>query len=88
MKKEFWKDWKRITKLEEKAIKSLKVAKKIILDNIPKEEIISIYAKGSFVRREMNKYSDVDIITVLKTKKYLKRLKTLANNCSKNPSPL
>jgi predicted nucleotidyltransferase len=77
-KKEFWKDWKRKTKMEEKAIKSLIKGKQIIIKNIPKEEIIAIYAKGSFIRRDMNKNSDVDFVTVLKTKKYLKKLKTLS----------
>ena len=77
MKNEFWKDWKRITKLEEAAIKSLKTARKIILDNLPKEQIVAIYAKGSFVRREMNKKSDVDTITILKERRYLKKLQKL-----------
>ncbi len=78
MNKEFWKDWKRITPHEEKAIKSLKNGKKIILDNIPNEEIVAIYAKGSFIRREMNEKSDVDLFVVLKTKKFLKKLRTLS----------
>ena len=77
MTKEFYTLWKRKTKLEERAIKSLKAAKKIILNNILKKEIIAIYAKGSFVRREMNKKSDVDTVTVLKTSKYLPKLKKL-----------
>ena len=74
---EFWKDWKRKTKLEESAIKSIKIARKIILSEIPKEQIVAIYAKGSFVRREMNKKSDVDTVTILKESKYLKNLKKL-----------
>ena len=69
---EFWKDWKRKNKLEESAIKSIKTARKIILSEIPKEQIVAIYAKGSFVRREMNKKSDVDFVNILKRKKYLK----------------
>lgn len=77
MKVEFYKDWKKITKLEEQAIKSIKSAKKIILENIPREEIISIYVKGSFPRREMNNKSDVDTFTVLKHSKYLKKLQIL-----------
>ncbi len=77
VKYEFWKEWKRKTKLEEAAIKSLKSAKKIILKNISKKEIVSIYAKGSFVRREMNKKSDIDTVTILKTSKFLPKLKKL-----------
>ncbi len=87
MKKEFWKEWKHITKQEKAAIKSLKIAKKVVLNNIPKGEIIAIYAKGSFIRREMNKNSDVDIFTVLKTKKYLKKLKVLGKKVKDNNSP-
>lgn len=74
---EFWKDWKRKTKLEEAAIKSIKSTKRIILKEIPKEEIIAICVKGSFVRREMNKKSDVDTVTILKTREYLPKLKKL-----------
>jgi predicted nucleotidyltransferase len=77
MKTEFWRDWNRKTKLEESAIKSLKAGRDILLSNLPKDKIIAIYVKGSFVRREMNKKSDVDTITILKESKYLKRLKEL-----------
>jgi len=74
---EFWKDWKRKTKLEESAIKSIKMARKIIFYEIPKEQIVAIYAKGSFVRREMNKKSDIDTVTILKESRYLKKLRKL-----------
>jgi len=80
MKKEFWKDWKKVTEIEKNAIKSLLEGKKIILENIPKEEIVSIYVKGSFIRREMNKHSDVDTVTILKNSKYLKKLQKLKKN--------
>lgn len=78
MSKEFWKDWKRKTKLEEAGIKSLKWAKKIILDNIPKSKIIAIYVGGSFVRREMTKKSDVDTWTIITDNKLLKKFDELA----------
>lgn len=87
MKKEFWRDWKRKTKLEETAIKSLKSAKKIILANISKREIIAIYVKGSFVRREMNKKSDVDTVTILKTSKPLAKIKRLEEKYRKEFKP-
>lgn len=83
MKKEFWKDWKEKTEIEEKAIKTLLEGKKIILENIPKEEIVSIYVKGSFPRREMNKKSDVDFVAIVKNNKYLTKLKTLEKKYSK-----
>ena len=75
----FYKNWKNITNLEKKAITSLNKAKRIILKNIPKEEIIAIYVKGSLVTREMNKKSDVDTLTILKHSKYLQKLQTLEN---------
>ena len=50
--KQFWKNWKNLTKLEKSAIKSIKTGKRIIFKNIPKKEIKSIYLKGSFIRRE------------------------------------
>ncbi len=77
MKQEFWKDWKRKTKLEINAIKSLKVAKNIILRNIPKKKIITIYAGGSFIRREMNKRSDVDTYTIVNDSRLLKKFEKL-----------
>ena len=52
--KDFWEDWKRKTKIELKGIEVVKKARQLILNNIPKEEILAIYCKGSFVTREMN----------------------------------
>lgn len=75
--KYFFDSWKTKTELERKAINSLNSAKEIILSNIPKGEIISIYVKGSFIRREMNEKSDVDTVTILKTNKYLPKIKEL-----------
>jgi predicted nucleotidyltransferase len=85
--KEFWEDWKRKTKIEEAGINSVKSAKKIILENIPKEEIISIYVKGSFARREMNKKSDIDTTTILKSSKYTKKLRQLTKKYGNSFKP-
>lgn len=78
MKKDFWKNWKKKTKLEEAAIESLKQAKRIILKNIPKNKIVAIYVGGSFIRREMIKKSDVDTWTVVNDNKLLKKFDELA----------
>lgn len=75
----FYQNWKRKTKLEERAIKSLLVAKKLILNNIPKKQIIAIYAFGSFVRREMNEKSDVDIKVILKESHFVRKMDKLEN---------
>ena len=77
MKKEFWKNWRKITKLEETAIESIKKARRILLQSVPKDRIMAIYVKGSFVRREMTKKSDVDIVPIVKgleTKKAIQKL--------------
>lgn len=78
MKREFWKGWKRKTKLEEAGIKSVKIAKKIILKNIAKSKINSIYVKGSFIRRELVKKSDVDIVVIVNNNLYIKKVKILS----------
>ena len=74
---EFWRGWKRKTELEEAAIKSIKIAKRLILRTIPRNETVSIYAKGSFVRREMNKKSDVDTVTIVKHSRALMKIRWL-----------
>lgn len=78
MKKEFWLGWKNITKQEKAAIRSLIKAKKLILDNIPHKEVIVMYAKGSFPRREMKPWSDVDILVVVSSAKWFHKIKKLA----------
>lgn len=74
---EFWKDWKNVIPLEKKAIKEVKFAKKIILKNILKKEIVSIYVKGSLTHRQLTKKSDVDVVIILKSKKYINKIKKL-----------
>jgi len=87
MKKEFWKDWKRITKLEKDAIKVLKFTKKFILKNIPKKDLIAIYVKGSFIRREMNKNSDIDPTVILRINRNIKKVKRFAKKYKKEFKP-
>ena len=69
--------WQKITfcktKIEKSAIDVLGKGFKIILNNIPKEKIIAIYVKGSFSKRELTKNSDVDVITIVKDTKTLKK---------------
>ena len=87
MTKEFWKDWKRITRLEETAIESLKQGRKIILDNFPKNRIYAIYVKGSFPRRELNKNSDVDLVSILVFTKDLLKMKRLDERYNRSLHP-
>jgi predicted nucleotidyltransferase len=67
-----------ITKAETSAQK----AKELILREIPNEEIISIYIKGSLARQELNADSDVDIVVILKTDKYFPQLYMLSDDSS------
>jgi len=73
----FMKNWKNLSSIESNAIKTLQKGVKIILKNIPKESIVSIYLAGSFPRREMNKKSDVDTYTIVNDSKYLENLQQL-----------
>ncbi len=74
---EFWRDWKHKTKIEEQAIKSIKKAKNVLFSNIPRDKIYAIYIKGSFVRREMNEKSDVDIVPVATDNIALEKIRKL-----------
>lgn len=73
----FWKGYKNKSQIENKAIESIEKALSFLFDNIPKEKIISVYIKGTFVTREMNRNSDVDIVPILKDIKTLKELQEL-----------
>lgn len=75
--KEPWRAWKKKTKREKAAIASLKEGKKIILENIPKKNIIAIYVKGSFIRREMNEKSDVDLLTIVDDNRVINKIEKI-----------
>lgn len=77
MKKEFWRDWKKKTNLEKRAIKSIQKVKRILFQEIPKEKIYALYVKGSFVRREMKENSDVDIVPITYDNKTLEMIQRL-----------
>ncbi len=76
-KSDFWEEWKNKTSIEKKAIKSIDKAKRILFKNIPKKKIFAVYIKGSFVRREMNEKSDVDIAPITFDNKTLEKIKRL-----------
>ena len=57
--------------LLERAEISLQKAKELILEHIPNKEIQAIYVKGSYIQGELKEDSDIDIVVILKTKKYL-----------------
>ncbi|MFC1686200.1 nucleotidyltransferase domain-containing protein [Nanoarchaeota archaeon] len=86
--KEFWKDWKKTNELEKGAIKAIKTAEKIILKTLPKKKIISIYVGGSFVRRDMNKWSDLDVWAITSDVKSLKTIKKLKKKYGEKHKPV
>ncbi len=73
--------------LKQKAEFSIEKAKRVILNNIPDEEIISIYVKGSYAQGELQPDSDVDVVVILKTEEYLPKVYTLDTNTS-NPTEI
>lgn len=72
-----WKKWENITPFEQEAITSALAARRIITTHIPRDEIVAIYLKGSFIRREMTPTSDVDTLTILRHSRYLPVLKKM-----------
>lgn len=74
MKRYFFDNWKNKSELEFEAVKTFKRGLKILLGSLPHDKTISIYLKGSFIRREMNKHSDVDFYVITKDLKTLNRV--------------
>lgn len=74
---DFLYNWKNLKDLEGNGIQILKEGIDIIFKEIPKENIIAIYLKGSFSRREMNKGSDVDVGVIVNSDFALKKLNEL-----------
>ena len=75
MNYKFWKDWKNKTTLEKRYIKSLENALTWLKNQTFAKDIISVYVKGSFVDRELNKDSDIDVVPIVKNKKILTLLR-------------
>jgi len=82
-----WKSWKNLSPLEILAIKNVEVGKRLILKHLSPTEIISIYLKGSFLRREMNEDSDLDFFVVVKTAKSLSKFKKIKREINPTKKP-
>lgn len=76
----FLNTWNNLTSLEIEGIEVLKKGMKIIFEEIPLNDIICIYLKGSFLRREMTPKSDVDVVVIVKNKSSLVKLNQLQND--------
>lgn len=77
MANEFWRAWTNRTPAEDAAIRTLNAARKTIIETIPNDELIAIYAKGSLVRRELTARSDVDTLTIVRHSRWLRTLTEL-----------
>jgi len=75
IKNKFWEKWKDISDIEVGAFETLNFGFKSIFEILPKNIIISIYVKGSFPLRQMDKDSDVDFVVVIKDSSYLEKIK-------------
>lgn len=61
----FYKSWKNKTPLEKKYIEALEKALEWMKKQNFIKKVIAIYVKGSFVFREINEKSDIDVVPVL-----------------------
>ncbi|MBS3147848.1 hypothetical protein J4219_03105 [Candidatus Woesearchaeota archaeon] len=84
---DFWKDWKRTSKIEQNAIRAVEKARQLLIKSIPKNKLVAIYIKGSFVRREMLPTSDVDMVPIVNDNRYLNKIITLDKENRKLYSP-
>ena len=66
----FWDSWVDITDIERRAIVATIRARDLVIKSVPKEVLVAIYIKGSFVRREMNEQSDVDMVPIVTQTKW------------------
>lgn len=73
--------------LKQRANISIEKAKELILKSIPKNEIFSIYLKGSFVQDEMLSDSDVDVVVILKSEEYLPLVYNLTEEYGNSVNP-
>ncbi len=73
--------------LKQRANISIEKAKELILKSIPKNEIFSIYLKGSFVQDEMLSDSDVDVVVILKSEEYLPLVYSLTEEYGNSVNP-
>jgi hypothetical protein len=63
---DFWDKWPNITAIEKRAITATTKARSKVISSTPSGELVAIYIKGSFIRREMNDQSDVDMVPIVK----------------------
>lgn len=66
----FWKKWKEKTPLEQKTIEAVEKAREFVIKSVPEQALVSIYIKGSFVRRELSEGGDVDVVPIVTKNKY------------------
>jgi len=73
-----WRSWKDKSSLEEAAIRSMLAAERLLVEHVPEDELVSIYVRGSFTRRDLVPGSDVDMVVVLASRRSLPLVERLA----------
>lgn len=84
----FYKKWQKKTELERKYIEALEYALELILKQSFKKNIIAVYVKGSFVYREINKDSDIDLVPIMKDKKSLNLIRKMRDKNKERLKPV
>ncbi len=70
----FWRNWRRVSQIERRAIQGIKNAQNTLFQYISKSKLVALYIKGSFVRREMLATSDVDMVPIVNDNKYINKI--------------
>ncbi len=86
--KYFFKKWKNKNEIEEGAIAAVLDSVEFLQNNLTEKELVSIYLKGSFITREMNEKSDVDMIVIVDNKRTASKLKALRDKNKENFWPV
>ncbi|MGM5480580.1 MAG: hypothetical protein ACQESC_03915, partial [Nanobdellota archaeon] len=83
----FWNEWTSINDIEKQAISGVERALKTIFEHVGEDKIHSIYIKGSFIRRDMDSKSDVDIVPIAFDNEGLAEVRSLQINNGKDYKP-
>lgn len=75
----FWDSWKEKTPLEDRYVQSLEKALEWLEKQPFIANILTTYVKGSFVFREINERSDIDLVPVLRESEQLIKVREIRN---------
>jgi predicted nucleotidyltransferase len=86
--KQFYESWQKKTQQEKKYIKALEKALNWLQEQPFKKDILAVYVKGSFVYRELNKDSDIDLVPIMKDEKSLNLTRELRDKVKEKLKPV